>query len=139
LPAADPLLLHPLPAAAALLLSSWGGGGGTRGTASGSGSLNDLVRISTHEQRSRDAKKALWMPPPRASAGRHSGLPQPPAPGAGRRLLAAPRRKAKGTHRGEEVAEEEEEAAAAARVDMVSLVCSSLLAILLTIVRCGVI
>jgi hypothetical protein len=37
------------------------------------------------------------------------------------------------------VAEEEEEAAAAARVDMVSLVCSSLLAILLTIVRCGVI
>jgi hypothetical protein len=136
LPPKDALLLAPLRrAAAALPLSSWGGGDSScdiRGVASESDSVKELVRSLTQEQTSRDTKKAFWMPSPRTSAGRHSGLPQPPAAaaagaplatvraapeaGAGRRPRAPPRRKAKGTQRGEEV-DEEEAVPAAARVD----------------------
>ncbi|CAD6266632.1 unnamed protein product [Miscanthus lutarioriparius] len=108
--------------------------GGIRGAASDSDSLKESVRTLTQEQTSRDTKKAFWMPSPRTSAGRQSGLPQQPAAAAagapwatvravpdearagGRRPRSPPRRKAKGTHRGK-VVEEEEEVLAAARVD----------------------
>ena len=132
-PPADALLFRPLRAAAAPL-SSWGGGDGSgsgdiRGAASDSDSLKESVRTLTQEQRSRDTKKAFWMPSPTTSAAQHSGLPQPAAVVAGappvaaagacrRRPRAPPRRKAKGTHRGEEVEEEEAAVLAAARVDM---------------------
>ena len=105
----------------------WGGSGGIRGAASDSDSdsLKESVRTLTQEQTSRDTKKAFWMPSPRTSAGRHSGLPQQPAAAAagapwatvrvvpdeagagGRRPRSPPRRKAKGTHYSEEVEEVE--------------------------------